>query len=138
MAYYIFLKSLRSLKEFRKNPHVKISPKSSSTNFQSLNKFKNPIFNLEIPFPYFGPADLAAQSAIGPAGPAPRPPSAAQLHTSGATGPLPPRLHFPSLKSPLKPSPIFNGIKVINVGIKLPGHPSPTLPRPPIKGEHPH
>jgi hypothetical protein len=24
MAYYIFLKSLRSLEEFRKNPHVKI------------------------------------------------------------------------------------------------------------------
>jgi hypothetical protein len=48
MAYYIFLKSLRSLEEFRKNPHVKISPKSSSTNFQSLDKFKNPIFNSEI------------------------------------------------------------------------------------------
>jgi hypothetical protein len=26
MAYYIFLKSLRSLEEFRKNPHVKIPP----------------------------------------------------------------------------------------------------------------
>jgi hypothetical protein len=44
MAYYIFLKSLRSLEEFKKNPHVKIPPKSSSTNFQSLGKFKNPIF----------------------------------------------------------------------------------------------
>jgi hypothetical protein len=43
MAYYIFLKSLRSLEEFRKNPHVKIPPKSPSTNFQSLAKFKNPI-----------------------------------------------------------------------------------------------
>jgi hypothetical protein len=43
MAYYIFLKSLRSLEEFRKNPHVKILPKSPSTNFQSLGKFKNPI-----------------------------------------------------------------------------------------------
>jgi hypothetical protein len=43
MAYYIFLKSLRSLEEFRKNPHVKIPPKSPSTNFQSLDKFKNPI-----------------------------------------------------------------------------------------------
>jgi hypothetical protein len=42
MAYYIFLKSLRSLEEFRKNPHVKIPPKSP-TNFQSLDKFKNPI-----------------------------------------------------------------------------------------------
>jgi hypothetical protein len=28
MAYYIFLKSLRSLEEFRKNLHVKIPPKS--------------------------------------------------------------------------------------------------------------
>jgi hypothetical protein len=50
MAYYIFLKSLRSLEEFRKNPHVKTPPKSSSTNFQSLGKFKNPIFNSEILF----------------------------------------------------------------------------------------
>jgi hypothetical protein len=50
MAYYIFLKSLRSLEKFRKNPHVKIPPKSPSTNFQSLGKFKNPIFNSEILF----------------------------------------------------------------------------------------
>jgi hypothetical protein len=50
MAYYTFLKSLRSLEEFRKNPHVKIPPKSPSTNFQILGKFKNPIFNSEIIF----------------------------------------------------------------------------------------
>jgi hypothetical protein len=55
MIYYIFLKSLRSLGEFRKNPHVKIPPKSPSTNFQSLAKFKNPIFNSEILFPCFWP-----------------------------------------------------------------------------------
>jgi hypothetical protein len=36
MAYYIFLKSLRSPEEFRKNPHVKISPKSPCANFQSI------------------------------------------------------------------------------------------------------
>jgi hypothetical protein len=207
MAYYIFLKSLRSLEEFRNNPHVKIPPKSHSTNFQSLGKFKNPIFNSEILFLDFGAADLAAHSASGPASPlaapppkaetvprrpiqparrsrlhgkyvfpfgshlpsrpplprlsvnwapavssiahlqpseparaatAPRPPSATQLHASGATGPLPPRLHFPSLKSPLKPSPVFNGVKAINAGVKLPGHPSPVLPCPPIKGEHSH
>jgi hypothetical protein len=53
MAYYIFLKSLRSLEEFRKNPHVKIPPKSPCANFQSLDKFKNSIFNSEILFPYF-------------------------------------------------------------------------------------
>jgi hypothetical protein len=44
MVYYIFLKSSRSLEEFRKNHHVKIPPKSPPTNFQSLGKFKNRIF----------------------------------------------------------------------------------------------
>jgi hypothetical protein len=69
MAYYIFLKSLRSLEEFRKNPHVKIPPKSPSTNFQSFGKFKNPIINSEILFLDFSPADLAAHSTFGPASP---------------------------------------------------------------------
>jgi hypothetical protein len=69
MAYYIFLKSLRSLEEFWKNPHVKIPPESPSTNFQSLGKFKNPIFNSKILFLAFGPADPAARSASGPASP---------------------------------------------------------------------
>jgi hypothetical protein len=55
MTYYIFLKSLRSLEEFRKNPHVKIPPKSPCANFQSLGKFKNPMFNSEIPFLRFRP-----------------------------------------------------------------------------------
>jgi hypothetical protein len=36
MAYYIFLKSLRSLEEFRKNSHVKIPPKSPCANFQAM------------------------------------------------------------------------------------------------------
>jgi hypothetical protein len=44
MTYFIFLKSLRSLEEFRKNPHVKIRPKYSCANFQSLAIFKNLIF----------------------------------------------------------------------------------------------
>jgi hypothetical protein len=70
MAYYIFLKSLRSLEEFRKNPHVKIPPKSPCANFQSLGKFRNPILIQKIFFLAFGPADLAAHSAVGPAGPA--------------------------------------------------------------------
>jgi hypothetical protein len=68
MAYYTFLKSLRSLEDFRKNPHVKIPPKSPCANFQSFGKFKNPIFNSEILFPYFWPG-LAAHSAFGPASP---------------------------------------------------------------------
>jgi hypothetical protein len=69
MAYYIFLKSLRSLEELRKNPHIKIPPKSSSTNFQSLGKFKKPIFYSEIIFLAFGPANLDARSASGLASP---------------------------------------------------------------------
>jgi hypothetical protein len=69
MAYYIFLKSLRGLEEFRKNPYVKIPPKSPFTKFQSLGKFKNPIFNSKTLFFAFGPADPAARSASAPASP---------------------------------------------------------------------
>jgi hypothetical protein len=43
MTYFIFLKSLKSLEEFRKNPHVKIPPKSPCANFQSLSILKNQI-----------------------------------------------------------------------------------------------
>jgi hypothetical protein len=83
MAYYIFLKSLRSLEEFRKNRHVKIPPKSPSTNFQSHGKFKNPIINLEILFLDFGPADLAAHSASGPTSPLVAPPLQAETIPAG-------------------------------------------------------
>jgi hypothetical protein len=69
MVYYIFLKSLRSLEEFRKNPHVKIPPNFPCANFQCLGKFKNPIFNSKIfllhfqpGFPYW-PTRLSAQPA---------------------------------------------------------------------------
>jgi hypothetical protein len=197
MAYYIFLKSLRSLEEYRKNPHVKIPPKYPCANFQILGKFKNPIFNSEILFsslsarPTLRPTRPLAQPARWPRFPrrpnpprpahlarasvassreyvfpfgsrlpswpplprlsdkrapavssiphlqppelarvatASRPPSAAQLYASGATEPLPPRLHFPSLNSPLKPSPVFNGVKAINADVNPPGHPSLALP----------
>jgi hypothetical protein len=51
MAYYIFLKSLSSLEEFRKSAHIKIPPKSPCTNFQSLDIFKNPfLFQKEFSF----------------------------------------------------------------------------------------
>jgi hypothetical protein len=73
MTYYIFLKSLRSLEKFRKNPHIKIPP----TNFQSFGIFKNQIFLRKRIFP-----SLSAKRAQRPAGPsgfsphaAPRPPS---------------------------------------------------------------
>jgi hypothetical protein len=78
MAYYIFLKSLRSLEEFRKNPHVKIPPKSPSTNFPSLGKFK-------IQF-LFEKNSSSEFSPLGPAGP----------RASGA----PPNRHLPHRKTP--------------------------------------
>jgi hypothetical protein len=70
MAYFIFLKYLRSLEEFRKkNPHVKIPPKFPCANFQSLGKFKNLSSSLSARLP------LPAHSSFGPAGPAgPSPP----------------------------------------------------------------
>jgi hypothetical protein len=72
MAYYIFLKSLRSLEEFRKNPHVKIPPKSPSTNIQSLGKFKNQNFNSEIIFLAFGPAHPCGPFGLWPSQPTSR------------------------------------------------------------------
>jgi hypothetical protein len=60
IAYYIFLKSLRSLEEFRKNHHVKIPPKSPSTNFQSLGKFKNLILFEKNFSSEFGPPGTAS------------------------------------------------------------------------------
>jgi hypothetical protein len=44
MSHYIFLKSLRSLEEFRKNSHIKIPHKSPCANFHSPCKFNNLIF----------------------------------------------------------------------------------------------
>jgi hypothetical protein len=83
MAYYIFLKSLRSLEEFRKNPHVKIPPKSPSTIFQSPAIIKNQIlFGKEFSFA-FGPADppgLSAQPAHRPLPPFSRRPRARSVH----------------------------------------------------------
>jgi hypothetical protein len=73
MAYYIFLKSLRSLEEFRKNPHAKIPPKSLSTNFQSLGKFKNPIFIRKRIFLRFRPNRPSGQPARPASQPSPPP-----------------------------------------------------------------
>jgi hypothetical protein len=56
MAYFNFLKYLRGLEEFRKNPYVKIPPKSPCANFQNLGKFKNPIFNSKFIFLHFQPS----------------------------------------------------------------------------------
>jgi hypothetical protein len=87
MAYYIFLKSLRSLEEFRKYPHVKIPPKSPSTNFQSLKNSKIQFLIQKILFLIFGPADLAAHSASGPASPLASLPPQAETAPAGPPSP---------------------------------------------------
>jgi hypothetical protein len=63
MAYYIFLKSLRSLQEFRKNSHVKIPPKSPSTIFQILAIIKNQILFRKENFLHFRPNRPSGQPA---------------------------------------------------------------------------
>jgi hypothetical protein len=75
MAYFIFLKYLDSLEDFRKNPHVKIPPKSPCTIFQSSAKFKNQLKFEKNFFLNSGPALDSAQ---------PRPASPSTL-----IGPLP-------------------------------------------------
>jgi hypothetical protein len=42
MAYFIFLKYLDSLEDYKKNPHVKIPSKSPCANFQTLPKIQIP------------------------------------------------------------------------------------------------
>jgi hypothetical protein len=69
MAYFIFLKYIRSLEEFRKNPHVKIPPKSPCANFESLGKFKNPIFNSKILFLHFRPGQPYGPLGLWPSRP---------------------------------------------------------------------
>jgi hypothetical protein len=64
MAYFIFLKYLRSLEKFRKNPHVKIPPKSPCANLQSLGIFKNQILFRKEFFLTFGPTGPAASWPI--------------------------------------------------------------------------
>jgi hypothetical protein len=90
MAYYIFLKSWRSLEEFRKNPHLKISPKSPSTNFQSLAIIKNQIFIRKRIFLHFRPIRPSGQPAYL-AHAATRPPSCRPAQLAHLGGRLPPR-----------------------------------------------
>jgi hypothetical protein len=70
MAYFIFLNYLRSLEEFRKNPHIKIPPKSPCANFQSLGEFKNQNFNSKKSFFFtFGPTTLTGPLSLWPSRP---------------------------------------------------------------------
>jgi hypothetical protein len=96
MTYYIFLKSLTSVEEFRKNPHVKIPPKPPSTNFQSLGKFKKSNFysekNFSFAFGTIGPAASRPGRPLSPASHQPFPFSPAGR--ARALGPSRPAQHW--------------------------------------------
>jgi hypothetical protein len=91
MAYYIFLKSWRILEECRKNPHLKIPPKSRSTNFQSLAIIKNQIFIWKRIFLHFQPIRPSGQLAYSASRPTP-PPGLCFPHPACRPTP-PPGLH---------------------------------------------
>jgi hypothetical protein len=103
MPYYIFLKSLRSLGEFKKNPHFNISPKSPSSLCQA------------------GPS-----CQLRPSPPAAPPPPLGHPAPPNSAPRVPPSRYHPTI---IPPPPIFNGVKAINAPVN-PDHPSPALPRP--------
>jgi hypothetical protein len=71
MAYFIFLKYLDSLEDFRKNPHVKIPPKSSPSKFPKPWYIKKSNFYSEKNFSFtFGPIGPVASQPIRPFSPA--------------------------------------------------------------------
>jgi hypothetical protein len=145
MAYYIFLKSMRTLEEFRKNPHVKIPPKSPSTNFQSLAIIKNQIFIQKEFFPQN--STQSAQRPAGPSGlsarPAPPPPPfshrprvrARLIPAYAALAYLPKVVSSLSLRSPATtPSPSVTTTRAPPIGFIVsptPADPDRNSPAPP-------
>jgi hypothetical protein len=87
MAYYIFLISLRSLEEFRKNPHVKIPLNLLLQISKALVNSKIQFLIQKSFFLAFGPANLAACSASGPASPPAAPSSQAKTVPAGPSSP---------------------------------------------------
>jgi hypothetical protein len=83
---------LDSLEDFRKNPHVKIPPKSFPTNFQSPEYVQKSIFYLKKNFFFtFGPIDPAAAHFFFSNWPLPLSPLGLGLSV-GLAGRLPPPL----------------------------------------------
>jgi hypothetical protein len=129
MTYYIFLKSLRSLEEFRKNPHVKIPPKSPSTIFQSLAIIK---FYSEKNFSFtFGPIGPAASRPIRPLSPASWP-----IPACMALAYLPKAVSSSSLRSSaMTPSPSVTATRAPPIGFVVspaPADPGQNFSSPPL------
>jgi hypothetical protein len=144
MAYFIFLKYLDSIEDFRKNPHVKIPPKSHCANFQTLDIFKNSIFNQKRFCFNFQPNRPSGQPAIfflllhrsrarkppPPAGLVPPPSSAPTTSTGGKITTASLLLHFPTKRHP-SPSSIHDNRCLQSGGIEAPSTPAIEGTRPP-------
>jgi hypothetical protein len=133
MAYYIFLKSLRSLEEFRKNPHVKIPPKSPTTIFQSLAIIKNQILFGKEFFLHIRPSGQPAHPASPLRRPHPplfscRPRTHARpIPACAALAYLPKALSSSSLRSPATtPSPSVTATQAPPIGFVV--SPAPADP----------
>jgi hypothetical protein len=137
MAYYIFLKSLRSLEEFRKHPHAKIPPKSPSTIFQSLVVIKNQILFGKEFFLHFRsnrPSGQPAHPASPPNQPHRRPLFSRRPHACArpisacaALAYLPKALSSSSLRSPtMTPSPSVTTTRALPIGFVV--YPAPADP----------
>jgi hypothetical protein len=97
VAWHIifFIKSLRSLEEFRKNPHVKIPPKCPATISQSPAVIKNQILFGKEFFFAFGPIGPAASRPTWPLSPASPPaPSPFLLQATRTLGSSRPARHW--------------------------------------------
>jgi hypothetical protein len=151
MAYFIFLKSLTSLGEFRKNPHVKIPPKFPCANFQSIGIFKNSIFiTKEILFDFrpewpgrpsqptrpFGPSGQAGRaSPPGPKRPGrpkqPTRPRAARKAEPAHQAKSPPPPSPSSLNAPVVPLPPLVPPRHWRRATPLPRHGATAMNAPP-------
>jgi hypothetical protein len=90
---------LRSLEEFRKNPHVKIPPKSPCANFQSLGIFKNLIFIRKGIFFRFRPIRPSPRWSAMPR----QPPAPSSAHSAqAALAYLPKDVFSLTLRTPAK------------------------------------
>jgi hypothetical protein len=129
MAYFIFLKYLDSLEDFRKNSHVKIPPKSPCTIFP---KFYQILKSIEIRkeflfefWPGFGIGPAAARLSLHLGQPTPLSPPIGPLSPSAA-GPQP-------LAGPASPPRPLSPTRRLCPVIFLPGlNGRHRLPAPPI------
>jgi hypothetical protein len=130
MAYFIFLKYLDSLEDFRKTPHVKNPPKSPCPNFQSLGIFKKFNFYSKRNFPQIS-AHPAQPRPRWPASPR-RPPDPRSAHSAQAALAYLPKGVFPSTLRILAETPSLSRHCHVGPPVSYIPFPTPADPLPPL------